>query len=360
MYTSILRTTRKSRPARGFLFLLAALLLVSSCGPKSDLVTLAGEAQGSTFTIKYRDGAQRDLSRAVDSLLKAVDQSMSLWVEGSTVNAFNAAGEVFTSDDPHLRIMVSRSHQLWHATEGAFDPTVLPLVKAWGLGKEGRAALDTTAVDSILSFVGMDRIAVDERWREGRAEVPMITYRKFDPRVRFDPNGIAQGYTVDLVAFLLEGQGINDYMVEIGGEVRARGLNDRGRPWTIQVDKPVEGEGHVQQTVVPLADRSLATSGNYRKFIEVDGRRYGHTIDPRTGRPAMNALLSATLIADDCATADALATAMLVMGPDAAKEWLLRDGTVEAYLVSDDGQGGYAVWTTPGWPNDLDRAVPLD
>lgn len=341
---------RKSRPARGFLFLPAAMLLVACGGTQSDLVTLTGEAQGSTFTIKYRDAAQRDLGSAVDSLLNAVDQSLSLWVEGSTVNAFNAAGEVFTSDDPHLRIMISRSHQLWRATEGAFDPTVLPLVKAWGLGKEGRAALDTAAVDSIMSFVGMDRIAVDERWREGRAEVPLITYRKFDHRVRFDPNGIAQGYTVDLVAFMLQGQGIDDYMVEIGGEVRAQGLNDKGTPWTIQIDKPVEGKGHVQQAVVPLADRSLATSGNYRKFIEVDGRRYGHTIDPRSGRPALNALLSATIIADDCATADALATAMLVLGPDEAKEWLTRDGTVEGYLIMDDGTGGFDVWTTAGWP----------
>jgi len=329
---------------------IAAMLLPACGGPKGDLVTLTGEAQGTTFAIKYRDAAQRDLSAPVDSLLRAIDQSLSLWVEGSTVDAFNDAADGFIADDSHFRIMVSRSQQLWRETGGAFDPTVLSLVEAWGMGKEGRVALDTAAVDSLMAFVGMDRLSIDESWREQPTHPPPVTYRKSDPRVRFDPNGIAQGYTVDVVAFLLERHGIADYMVEIGGEVRARGLNERGNPWTIQIDKPVEGEGHVRQTVVPLADRSLATSGNYRKFIEMEGRRHGHTIDPRTGRPAMNRLLSATIIADDCATADALATAMLVMGPDDAKTWLARHGGVEAYLIMDDGKGGYAVWSTPGWP----------
>jgi thiamine biosynthesis lipoprotein len=207
----------------------------------------------------------------------------------------------------------------------------------------------------MLQFTGMDRIAVDERWRDVAMDPPMVTYRKFDPRVQFDPNGIAQGYTVDVIAFLLEAKGIADYMVEVGGELRTRGTNDKGEVWTIQIDKPVEGDAHVRQTVLSLRDRSLATSGNYRKFIAVEGRRFGHTIDPRSGRPAMNALLSATIIASDCATADALATAMLVLGPEEAQAWLLREGSVDAYLISDDGQGGFEVWTTPGWPGALDR-----
>ncbi len=343
---------RKPRHLRGFFLVLVTGVLLTACGDtKNDPITLQGEAQGTTFTIKYKDSLQRDLSREVDSVLRTIDQSLSLWVEGSTVNAFNAAEETVTSADPHFRIMVARSQQLWRETEGAFDPTVLPLVKAWGLGREGRTALDTTSVDSLLAFVGMDRMAIDESWRDRPADPQPITYRKFDPRLNFDPNGIAQGYTVDVVAFLLERSGITNYMVEIGGEVRARGVNERGTQWSIGIDPPVEGAERGAQTTVHLVDRSLATSGNYRKFIEIDGRRYGHTIDPRTGRPAMNALLSATIIADDCATADALATAMLVLGPEEAQAWLTRHGGVEAYLVMDDAQGGYAVWTTPGWPS---------
>jgi thiamine biosynthesis lipoprotein len=339
-----------SRLVRGFSLVILSILLGACTGEKSDLVTLKGEAQGSTFTIKYRDPQQRDLSVPVDSTLKAIDESLSLWVEGSTVNSFNNAGAVFTSDDSHFRIMVARSEQLWNETEGAFDPTVLPLIRAWGLGKEGRGSLDTLAVDSIRQFVGMDRLAMDEDWRERPVFPPKITYRKSYPEVMFDPNGIAQGYTVDVLAQLLEVRGITDYMVEVGGEVRARGLNDRGAAWTIQIDKPVEGKEHVEQVVVPLADRSLATSGNYRKFIEVGGKRYGHTIDPRTGRPAMNSLLSASIIADDCATADALATAMLVLGFEEAQLWLRHGRGVEAYLIMDDGNGDYEVWSTPGWP----------
>ncbi|MDQ3101100.1 MAG: FAD:protein FMN transferase, partial [Bacteroidota bacterium] len=202
----------------------------------------------------------------------------------------------------------------------------------------------------LMRVIGMDKIAIDGSWRDQRQMPPQITYVKTDQAVQFDPNGIAQGYSVDLIALLLERYGMNAYMVEIGGEVRARGVNDRDLPWTIQIDEPVEGAEHVQQTIVPLQDQSLATSGNYRKFIEVEGRRFGHTIDPRTGRPAMNGLLSASVIADNCAMADALATALLVMGPEGAKNWLQLNRDVEAYLISDDGSGGYAVWSTPGWP----------
>lgn len=335
------------RELRGFLMLWVVFAFAACGGPKSDLVTLTGEAQGTTFTIKYVDPQHRDLSRVVDSTLRTIDRSLSLWVEGSTVNAFNAAGELFRSSDAHFRVMVSRSQQLWRATEGAFDPTVLPLVEAWGLGREGRPALDTTAVDSLAAFVGMHLIT----WRHAQLDaLPEVEYRKLDPRVRFDPNGIAQGYTVDVIAGVLRSAGIAAWMVEVGGEVRASGVNERGTTWSIQIDKPVEGQVHQRQVVVPLKDRALATSGNYRKFIEVNGRRYGHTIDPRTGRPAMNALLSASVIADDCATADALATALLVMGPDEARAWLSMHPELEAYLVMDDGQGAYAVWTTVGWP----------
>ncbi len=326
-------------------------LLFMACSADRNMpITLHGEAQGSTFTIKYRDSLQRDLSGPVDSLFRVIDRSLSLWDSTSVVNAFNAAERAFASDDVHFRTVVALAEQLWYSTDGAFDPTVLPLVRAWGLGRKGRSDLDTNAVLALMEVVGMDRIEIDERWRQQRVIPPMITYNKQDRAVQFDPNGIAQGYTVDVLARLIERHGITDYMVEVGGEVRCRGLNDRGELWSIQIDKPVEGEEHVQQTVVPLADRSLATSGNYRKFIEIDGKRYGHTIDPRTGRPAMNAMLSATIIADDCATADALATAMLVLGPEEAQYWLEQHPHVDAYLIMDDGKGGYSVWSSKGWP----------
>lgn len=341
----------KPRVVRGFLLTaLIAVVAVGCGGSKSDLVVLQGKAQGSTFTIKYIDSLQRDLSAPVDSLFRVIDRSLSLWDSSSTVNAFNAASDTFVSDDIHFRTVVALSEQLWHSTDSAFDPTVLPLVRAWGLGKQGRAALDTSAVMGLRRLVGMDRITMDNDWRIHATWPPRITYYKREAAVQFDPNGIAQGYTVDVLAMLLQQRGIERYMVEVGGEVRCAGVNEQGNTWVMQIDKPLDGDEHVQQTTVPLRDRSLATSGNYRKFIEIGGQRYGHTIDPRTGRPAMNTLLSASVIADDAATADALGTALMVMGTEEAKGWLTQHRDVEAYLISDDGKGGYAVWSTAGWP----------
>lgn len=339
----------KSRLARGFSFVLVAAALASCTTRSSEWVTLRGEAQGTTFTITYSDSLGRDLSGPVDSLFRVIDGSLSLWDSTSTVTRFNAATDSLRVADEHFRVVVSLSHQLWLGTDRAFDPTVLPLVRAWGLGKEGRAALDTAAVDSLLQCVGMPYVHM-RFWQEPDGR-PVATLGKGSACVQFDPNGIAQGYTVDMLALLLRQRGIENAMVEVGGEVRASGMNARGEPWSIQIDKPMAGDAHVQQTLVPLRDRSLATSGNYRKFIEVGGRRYGHTIDPRTGRPAMSDLLSASVIAEDCATADALGTALMVMGTEDAKAWLAVHPEVEGYLISDDGHSGYAVWATDGWPS---------
>lgn len=326
------------------------LMQLIACGPRTpEWTTLQGKAQGTTFTIKYLDSLGRDLTLPVDSLFRVVDRSLSLWDSTSTVTRFNAATDSFPTTDRHFQVVLALSRQQWNATDGAFDPTVLPLVRAWGLGKEGRAALDTAAVDSLLRCVGMPRIYIPDSWERANAQAP-LTFRKSAPCVQFDPNGIAQGYTVDMLALLLRQRGIERMMIEVGGEVRAAGPNDRGEPWAIQIDQPTEGDAHVRQTVVPLRDRSLATSGNYRKFIAVNGKRYGHTIDPRTGRPAMSDLLSASVIADDCATADALGTALMVMGTEEAKRWLSMHPEVQGYLISDDGKGGYAVWRTDGWP----------
>ena len=341
------------RPRRVRAFSLAALALASvSCqGPRDQWVTLKGQAQGTTFTIIYHDSLGRDLSRPVDSLFKVIDRSLSLWDSTSTVVAFNAAADTFATDDRHFQVVLALAEQQWLRTQGAFDATVLPLVRAWGLGRKGQSELDTAAVDSLMRCVGMPRIRIPDSWERPRPDAPLI-FRKASDCVQFDPNGIAQGYTVDMVALLLRTNGVERYMVEVGGEVRTAGANQRDTPWMLQIDKPVHGDEHVRQTVVPVQDRSLATSGNYRKFVELGGRRYGHTLDPRTGRPAMSDLLSASVIADDCATADALGTALMVMGTSAAKEWLMVHPEVEAYLISDDGKGGYAIWATPNWPQE--------
>lgn len=330
-------------------FSLAAVALVACKNERNPWATLKGEAQGTTFTIVYHDSMGRDLSGPVDSLFRVIDRSLSLWDSASTVVAFNAAADSFVTNDRHFQVVLALAGQQWSRTQGAFDATVLPLVRAWGLGRRGHAELDTAAVDSLMRCVGMYRIRIPDSWEKPHPKAPLV-FRKASPCVQFDPNGIAQGYTVDMLALLLRSKGVERYMVEVGGEVRAAGTNERGTPWMLQIDKPVDGDAHVRQTVVPLQDRSLATSGNYRKFVELAGRRYGHTLDPRSGRPAMSDLLSASVITDDCATADALGTALMVMGTTAAKEWLSMHPEVDAYLISDDGKGGYAIWSTPNWP----------
>ena len=347
--TSRFATSGKSRRVRGFSFVGLALVL-ASCGSKTpQWTTLKGEAQGTTFTITYLDTLDRDLSRPVDSLFRVIDRSLSLWDSVSTITRFNAATDSFATDDRHFQVVLALAMQHWRGTDGAFDGTVLPLVRAWGLGRKGRTELDTVAVDSLLQCVGMPRIYIPDSWERSGSGGPLV-FRKSTPCVQFDPNGIAQGYTVDMLALMLRMHRIERFMVEVGGEVRTAGTNDRDSPWNIQVDKPIAGDAHEQQVLVPVQDRALATSGNYRKYIELNGRRYGHTIDPRTGRPAMNDLLSASVLAENCAAADAIGTALMVMGTDQAKQWLARHPDLDAYLISDDGLGGYAVWHTNGWP----------
>ncbi len=344
----------RSRTQRGFSFLVIAVLpfLFACQGPgrqegADELMVLTGKAQGTTFTIKYLDPEKRDLSAAVDSILQAIDRSLSLWDANSTVSRFNAMDTMTVSDHYFLEVLEA-SQGLYRSTQGTFDPTVLPVLRYWGMGPRGKAEQDTVRMKEAVPAPGMELISAAPA-RDTTTAHPTWTFAK-PPGLEFDPNGIAQGYTVDVLAAHLEQCGIKDMLVEVGGEVRAKGRNERGSVWTIQIDKPLPGKEHVLQVAVPLENRSLATSGNYRKFIEREGRRYGHTIDPRTGRPAGNALLSASVIADDCMTADALGTALMVMGPDEAKAWLGRHAWVEGYLIMDDGQGGMMVWSTPGWP----------
>ncbi|HOP43323.1 MAG: FAD:protein FMN transferase [Flavobacteriales bacterium] len=346
----------RPRTLRGFSLPVVAVVLLGACGapsgtvPGTDLMVLEGRAQGTTFTIKYLDSLGRDLSGPVDSLLRAIDRSLSLWDTASTVSRFNAMDSLRTSD-LHFQRFVRASRHFAEITGGAFDPSVMPLVAAWGFGPGGAGAADTTRLDSLRGLVGMERVlANDMAAMYSSSFPPEIVFRKERPGVRLDPNGIAQGHTVDVLAQYLLQLGITDLMVEVGGEVRAHGVNDRGTPWVMQIDKPVDGPEHVRQTTVPLEDRALATSGNYRKFREVGGRRFGHTIDPRSGRPVEHGLLSASVLAQDAASADAIGTALMVMGPEAARAWLADHPEFEAYLVMDDGQGGMSVWTTPGWP----------
>ncbi|MCK6693519.1 MAG: FAD:protein FMN transferase [Thermoanaerobaculia bacterium] len=301
-------------------------------------IHLEGKAQGTTFHITYFDSLSRDFSLPVDSLFRLIDRSMSLWDSTSIISRFNR-NEQGTIADEHFTAVFRRAQEVSEATDGVFDITVGPLVKAWGFSyKKGLPPPDSAQVDSLLQLCGFHKI---------RLENGILI--KADPRMEVDMNAIAQGYTVDVMAHFLEQNGVRNYMVEIGGEVRTAGRNDKGEPWQIGIDKPSETEtaGRPLQTVAPLSGKSLATSGSYRKFVVRDGKKFSHAIDPRTGYPITHQLLSVSVIANDCATADAFATAFLVMGMEKAMETAAKLD-LKIYGIYTDEKGETQVRTNFG------------
>lgn len=320
------------------LLLLFFIAIVACRQAPPDYMRLEGKAQGTTFHITYYDSLSRDFSAPVDSLFRLIDRSMSLWDSTSIISRVNR-NEAGVQADEHFTAVFRRSQEVSVTTGGAFDITVGPLVKAWGFSyKKGLPPPDSAQVDSLRQLTGFQKVGLEN----GK----LI---KADPRMEVDMNAIAQGYTVDLIAQFLEQKGIRHYMVEIGGEVRTAGRNDKGEAWQIGIDKPVgeETAGRPLQTVVSLSGKSLATSGSYRKFIVRDGKKYSHAIDPKTGYPITHNLLSVSVIASDCATADAYATAFLVLGIEGSIEIASKLG-LEVYGMYADEQGKIQVRTNFG------------
>jgi thiamine biosynthesis lipoprotein len=297
-----------------------------SSAPPSNLVIISGTAMGSPYNMRYIDEQQRNFKTAIDSLMDLFNQSLSTYHAGSEILRFNE-GESITFSLPFFYPVLKRSYEIYQLTEGAFNPTINPVVRAWGFGP-GKALPDVFPnVDSLLDYVDFESLVFDS-----------ASVRKTKQGVSLDFNSIAPGYGVDLVCEMLEKAGIENYMVEIGGELRCKGKNEKDDYWLIGIENPnYEEQGGQQiQTKVRLNNQSLATSGNYRRFYVRDGQRYAHTIDPKTGYPVKHSLLSATVIASDCTTADALATAMMVMGKEKAIELAARTG-VGIVLIYDEG-----------------------
>ena len=325
---------------------LAALLLLTGCGSRQTYIQISGYAQGGPYyvTCSLNDAARADgLKQAIDDTLSAIDWSVSGYNKGSLLTKVNN-GENPPLDSIFIDLM-NLSRRLWVETGGAFDVTGAPLFDLWGFGfKEGRMP-SQQAVDSAMAVVGMDRYSMVEG-PDGR------TYLQMPEGGKVNFNAIAQGYSCDVVARVLDGWGCENYMVSLGGELVCRGLSARGDEWRVWIDRPQDGNndsGVLKQDVITITDCSLVTSGNYRKYYVVDGVKYSHTIDPTTGRPVTHDLLSATVLAEDGATADALATALMVAGPEKgrkmASDWISRGRGV--YLVYGS-QDDMKVWHTPG------------
>ena len=315
------------------LLLLSFLLLAGGCESGNDYVYIEGFAQGGTYHVicrPVRGLSAQELRDRIDGRLLAIDGSLSGYNKGSLLSRLNA-GEDLPLDTLFIGCF-TRSKEIWAETGGAFDPSAAPLFDLWGFGFSNRETVTQAAIDSIRAFVGMDLLSLETR-DDG------VHLVKGDPRVRLNFNAIAQGYSADVVAALLDSAGIRDYLVDIGREIVCKGRNAAGDPWRIGLDRPSDGnfdEGKDLQAILEVTDCGIVTSGNYRKFYIEDGQKYAHTIDPATGRPVTHNLLSATVEAQDAATADAYATWLMVAGPVRAREILAGRPDLEALLVYDE------------------------
>ncbi len=299
------------------------------------IIELRGETMGTTYNIKYVGNLI--LQKEVDSVLKEFNKSLSTYIPDSEISVFNA-NEEFIFVSPYFPQVLKASKKIHALTEGAFDPTVLPLVKAWGFGSQKIAFDKEPNVDSLLSFVGMDNLVFDEK-----------TVKKKKSGVQLDFNAIAQGQGADVIADFLDKNGVANCMVEIGGEVVCKGAKPDGTVWTIGIENPLYEEkgGEKIFAVVTLKDAALTTSGNYRKFYVKDGKKFPHTINPKTGRPVQHNLLSATVVAPSCMEADALATAFMVMGKEKSIEFLAKNPDIHLFLISEE-EGKLSTWLSEG------------
>lgn len=333
MYPSIPR----SRILIASIALLAAAAIVSLLRPEPHVAELhlSGRTMGTTYSVKYRPGPDAPSLKAmqieVDALLTGINQTMSTYDQNSELSRFN---RMRTTDwvpaSASLLVVLKAALEIGAQSEGAFDITVGPLVTLWGFGPEFHPGLVPLEADIVAARArgGPDKLTL-------RDTQPAI--RKHRPDVFLDLSGIAKGYGVDQIGELMTAHGIEHYMVEIGGEVRVRGLNARGTPWRIAIEKPLPGERSVQG-VLALSDIALATSGDYRNFFEIAGRRYSHTIDPATGWPVDNHLVSVTVLADTSMRADAWATAFQVLGPERGMAIAKRLGLPVLFIIERDGQ----------------------
>ncbi len=320
--------------------LLIALAVIYSCKTsKSEYMKISGFAQGTTYSITYENSVNEDYSEAIDSILKAFDRSLSIYDSTSIISRVNNNDSLVEADEWFVEVF-NKSAEVATVSGGAFDITVGPVVKAWGFANGPVAKHDSAHIDSLLQFVGMGKVKL-----EGRKVI------KQSPGVKIDVNAIAQGYSVDVVCNFFESKGLENYLVEIGGEVRGKGTNAKNNFWRIGIDKPSDGNmtpGNELQAIIELKNKSLATSGNYRKFFVEDGVKYGHTINPKNGFPARNTLLSATVVCDDCITADAYATAFMVLGVEKSKELLKNLPEIEVYFIYSNAQGEYEIFASEG------------
>ena len=302
----------------------------------TDIQRSEGSVFGTIYHLTYQ--SDKSLQEGIDNALKEVDASLSPFNKKSVITAIN--NNTSTDTNPMFVEVFTLAQEVSKETGGAFDITVAPLVNLWGFGFKNMDNVSQEKVDSLLPFVGYQKVKLVD----GKIQ-------KECPETMLDCSAIAKGYGVDAVGKYFESQGITNYMVEIGGEVRVRGFNPRGELWHVGINKPNDDPASINndiEQVIQITQLAMATSGNYRNYYEKDGKKYAHTIDPHTGYPVQHSILSSTVLAQDCATADAYATAFMVLGMDEAKKVLAKHPELMAFFIYSDKDGEMKDWMTEG------------
>ena len=318
--------------------LMVGLSVLASCGRQPKKMVLQGLAQGSYYAITYFDEQGRDFQHEVDSIFHAVDMSVNLWVKNSIISKVNRNEEVAL--DSIFIDNFNIAQEAARLSEGYFDPTISPIVAAWGFSYKNGDSITPQLIDSLKQLVDYRNVRIED----GKVV-------KENPAMQLDFNAIAQGYTSDLIASFLDSRGIKNYLVDTGGEIMARGCKPNGQSWIVGIEKPAENwdSEQVVQTRVTLRDKGLVTSGSTRKYVERNGKRYSHCIDPTTGYPVEHQLLSVTILAENSVWADALASICMVMGLEQSLPIIESMDGVEAYYIFVKGENELDTYATSGF-----------
>lgn len=299
----------------------------------------SGYVFGTIYHITYQ--SSDNLQPEIEAELRKVDQALSMFNKESDISHINS-GKSDTAS-PMFWEVFDLAEKISKETDGAFDITVAPLVNAWGFGFKKGMMPNKRQIDSLRQIIGYQKVHTAQHSNHR-------TILKDDPRIMLDCSAIAKGFGSDVVARYLEKKGIKNFMVEIGGEVVTRGISEKRIPWKIGVSKPTDDPNNNSQdiqTILNVTDMAMATSGNYRNFYYKNGKKFAHTIDPKTGYPVQHNILSSTVLAKTCATADAYATSFMVLGLDGARQVLARHPELMAYLIYSDAKGNMQVWYSP-------------
>jgi len=328
------------------LALIALVYLIwrfTTFSPEKRIVHLQGTTMGPIpYSIKYLDEQKRSFQTEIDSILLVFNNSLSTYIAQSEISKFNTNDSI-VFETVFFYPILKMSAEVYKTSQGSFDPTVGPLVNAWGFGSEKNMEMDSSAVDSLLTIIGFDKIKFDDKSATK------------DSGMYLDLSAVAKGYGIDVVADFLRTKGVQDYMIEIGGEVTCRGINEYGKLWSIGIEKPVMNVNNRGTfAIAKLDNMALATSGNYRNYIEKDGKIIVHTINPQTGYPITHNLLSASIFAKKCTMADAYATACMVMGLEASKKMINQTKNLECLLIYANKKGDLEVYISDGMASNIE------